>query len=122
MEVVVSYNASWFHQRSASIPKHQHRDEHRLSHRKSSALWENAGWECEEVGHAAPLSWHKMQALPCRTCGFKGSTGPFIIALLFLSLAGLLDRTEAPGADVTSSSASGPRDFNTFVFSAISVK
>lgn len=45
------------------------------------------------------------------------SSSPF----LFLSLAGLLDRAEAPGANLTSSSASGPRDFNTFVFSAISV-
>lgn len=73
--------------------------------------------------HPTPtLSWHKMQALPCRIYGFKGSARPFIIALLFLSLAGLSDRAEAPGADVTSSAASGPRDFNTFVFSAISVK
>lgn len=34
MEVQVSYIVSWFLQHSASIPKHQHRDEHRLSHRK----------------------------------------------------------------------------------------
>ncbi|KAK2830534.1 hypothetical protein Q5P01_018465 [Channa striata] len=37
-------------------------------------------------------------------------------------LAGLLDQAEAPGAAMTSSTASGPRDFNTFVFLAISVK
>lgn len=114
---------------SAMKPKHQHQDEHRLSHRKSSALWgkktkQNKKHWVEMFGWwgmpppPPPLSLaHKMQALPCRTCGFKGSAGPFIIALLFLSLAGLSDRSEAPGADdVTSNSASGPRDFNTFVF------
>lgn len=66
-----------------------------------------------------PLGWHKMQALPCRTCGFKGrkrKKKPFIIALLFLSLAELLDWAEALGADLTSSTAPGPWDFNTFVF------
>lgn len=33
-------NISWFLQHSALIPKHQHQVEHRLLHRKSSALWE----------------------------------------------------------------------------------
>lgn len=47
---------SWFLQHSALIPKHQHQDEHRLSHRKSSALWENTWWQYEEVGGHRPLS------------------------------------------------------------------
>lgn len=81
----------------------------------------NAGWNYKEAGDSTPLSW-QMQALPCRMCGFEDSARPFIIALLFLSLAGLLDRAEAPGADITSSTVSGPQDFNTFVFLAISVK
>lgn len=43
-------------------------------------------------------NWHKMQALPCRTRGlYWRSARPFIVALLFLSLAGLLDWTETPG-------------------------
>lgn len=113
---------SWFLQHSASTPKHQHQDEHRLSHRKSSALWETLGGNVRRQGDTGPLSWHKMQALPCHTCGFKGSARPFIIALLFLSLAGLLEQAEAPSADMTSNAASSPQDFNTFVFSAISVK
>lgn len=46
------------------------------------------------------------------------SSSPFC----FSALQDSLDRAEAPGADVTSSAVSGPRDFNTFVFSAISVK
>lgn len=97
-------NISWFLQHSALIPKHQHQDEHRLLHRKSSALW-GQKMLCGNMrrwGTPPPLNWHKMQALPCRTCGFKGSARPFIIALLFLSLAGLLDRVEAPDTDLTS--------------------
>lgn len=37
-------------------PKHQ--DEHKLSHSKSSALWENARWRCEE----SEDTLHKVQA------------------------------------------------------------
>lgn len=45
------------------------------------------------------------------------SSSPFC----FSALQDSWTRVEAPGGDSTSSSASGPRDFNTFVFAAISV-
>lgn len=41
--------------------------------------------------------------------------------ICFSALQDSWTRVEAPGGDLTSSSASGPRDFNTFVFAAISV-
>ncbi|KAG7500967.1 hypothetical protein JOB18_035628 [Solea senegalensis] len=80
----------------------------------------NAVWKCEEVvvdNTPPPLSWHKRQALPCRIyMDSRGSVRPFIIALLFLSLAGLLEQAEAPGTNTTSCPVPGPQDFNTFVF------
>lgn len=48
----------------------------------------NAGWENMRRwgGTGPPLSWHKMQALPCCTCGFKGrknlSSSPFCFSAL----------------------------------------
>lgn len=38
---------------------------------------ETLGGNARRRRGTAPLSWHKMQALPCRTCGFKGSARPF---------------------------------------------
>lgn len=48
---------------------------------------QNAGWEIWGVGEEPPsLDWHKMQALPCCTCGFKGrknlSSSPFCFSAL----------------------------------------
>lgn len=83
----------------------------RAVHSGKSAGWENT----RRWGGTAPLGWHERQAPPCCTCGFKGRAKPFIIALWFPSLAELSDWAEALGADLTSSTASGPRDFNTFV-------
>lgn len=81
-----------FLQCSASIPKHQHQDEHRLSNRKSSALWimlvgtRGGGYRDRFGSHGPHLSWHKMQALPCCTCGFKVqwdlSSSPFCFSAL----------------------------------------
>lgn len=55
---------------------------------RSSALWEKCWMGKPEAlsrgGEPPPLGWHKMQALPCCTCGFKGlkktTTTTFIIA------------------------------------------
>lgn len=124
MEVVVSYPTcpgfSTILLRYQNTSTRMNTDSHagRAVHPEKKML----GGCTRKWGIVSPLSWHKMQALPCRMCGFEDSARPFIIALLFLSLAGLLDRAEAPGADRTSITASGPQDFNTFVFSAISVK
>lgn len=87
---VVMEVTSWFLRMFDLLPKHQHQDEHRLLHRKSSALWgkKNAGWgKMRRWGGTAPfLGWHKMQALPCRTCGFKGRrslpSSPFCFSAL----------------------------------------
>lgn len=58
-----------------------------LTQEEQCTLGKIAGW----------FSWHKMQALPCRTCGSEGSARPFHHRpYLFLSLAGLLDWAEAP--------------------------
>lgn len=50
-------NVSWFLRHIALLPKHQHQDEHRLLHRKSSALWEKC-WmgKYEASGRNRPLS------------------------------------------------------------------
>lgn len=97
MEVLVSYKVmSWFLQHSALIPKHQHRDKHRLSHRKSSALgkcWVEmwGGWRwgdtnphllfqlAQDAGSSMSYMWirgvsetfhHRpFVSQPCRTLG-----------------------------------------------------
>jgi len=102
-------NISWLLKYSAWIPVTS-TSMNTDSHTGRAVHSGNSWMEMWEGGKNPPsLTWHKMQALPCCTCGIKGSVRPFIIALLFLSLAGLLDWAEAPGAGLTSSAASGPQ-------------
>lgn len=91
--------------------KHQHQDQHRLSHRKSSAPWRKAGWKCEVGGDTSPPKPTQDAGSSMSYMWIDGVSETFHHRPLFLSLAGLLDQAEAPGADLTSSAAPGPRDF-----------
>lgn len=50
-----------------------------LAQEEQCTLGETLGGNVRRLkgGDTSPLSWHKMQALPCHTCGFKGSARTF---------------------------------------------
>lgn len=53
---VVMEVTSWFLRMFDLLPKHQHQDEHRLLHRKSSALWGKKCWMGQDGEEPPPFS------------------------------------------------------------------